>query len=77
MKQAGEDDSLPPEDSSDSEEGTSLAFNELLLAEKSRYVEDFIEVCCLGKGGYGRVFKVYCAWLMVAHETTQFRLKTS
>lgn len=42
----------------DSSEGNCSAFNELLASEKSRYAEDFIEMYCLGKGGFGHVFKV-------------------
>ncbi len=32
-------------------------FDELLFPERSRYLEDFIEICRLGKGGFGTVFK--------------------
>lgn len=32
-------------------------FDELLFPEHSRYLEDFVEVGCLGKGGFGTVFQ--------------------
>jgi serine/threonine protein kinase len=44
-------------DSEDESEGLVSSFNELLTSDKSRYAEDFVELCCLGKGGFGRVFK--------------------
>lgn len=57
LKENGEDDGEDSESTVDSEEDNNKAFSDLMTSEKSRYFEDFVEICCLGKGGFGRVFK--------------------
>ena len=61
MKSSPDDSSLSKAPDSDNPASVDYedisAFDELLFQERSRYLEDFVEYGCLGKGGFGTVFR--------------------
>lgn len=60
----GRDETDSDEQATDGKDGNEgghfaelSAFDDLLFPEHSRYLEDFVELTCLGRGGFGRVFQ--------------------